>query len=84
MPVARIAAPLPSPAAAPKIAREPPACGYMVERARLPDSVAYVEPPGALGGIKKILGWQMRSPPVSPGFDHARIPFSSSAESAMM
>jgi hypothetical protein len=56
----------------------------MVERARLPDSVAYVEPPGALGGIKKILGWQMRSPPVSPGFDHARIPFSSSAESAMM
>jgi hypothetical protein len=56
----------------------------MVEHARLPAGVAYTEPPGVRGGIKKILGWQMRSPPVSPGFAHARIPFSSSAESAMM
>jgi hypothetical protein len=83
MPVARIAAPLPSTAAF-KIAREPPACGHICGRLRLPAGVAYTEPPGARGGIKKILGWQMRSPLMSPGFDHAHIPYNSSAESGMI
>lgn len=84
MPVARIAAPLPSPLAAFKIAWEPPSRGHNGERDCLPAGVAYTEPPSALGGIKKILEWQMRTPPVSTSFDHVRIPYSSFAESGMI
>jgi hypothetical protein len=79
-----IAAPLPSPVATFKSAREPPARGHIGERVRLPAGVACDEPPRARGGIKKTLGWQMRSPPASPGFDHARIPYSSPGEPGMI